>query len=60
MEKSEIIFRLEVTNKLEELRKRYKETDSQEEKDTIAIEAGKLLTQEIMENTKDNTGELLG
>ena len=60
VEKSEIIFRLEVTNKLEELRKRYKETDSQEEKDTIAIEAGKLLTQEIMENTKDNTGELLG
>ena len=60
VERSEIIFRLEVTNKLEELRKRYKETDSQEEKDTIAIEAGKLLTQEIMENTKDNTGELLG
>lgn len=60
IERSEIIFRLEVTNKIEELRKRYKETDSQEEKDTIAIEAGKLLTQEIMENTKDNTGELLG
>ena len=60
IERSEIIFRLEVTNKLEELRKRYKETDSQEEKDTIAVEAGKLLTQEIMENTKDNTGELLG
>lgn len=60
IERSEWIMRLEATNKIEELRKKYHSTESQEEKDQIAIEAGKLLTQEIMENTKDNTGELLG
>ena len=29
------------------------------EKDNLAMEAGKLLAQQIMENTIDNTGELL-
>lgn len=54
IERSEIIFTLEVTEKLEEMRKRYKDGD-----DDAALEAGKLLAREIMENTKDNTGELI-
>lgn len=48
IEVNEIIFRLEVTKKLEELAK--KDTDE------AAIEAGKLLVKEILENTIDNTG----
>lgn len=52
IEKNEIIFRLEVTNKLEELLKKYSESKD----DSLAIEAGKLLTDEIMHNTVDNTG----
>lgn len=56
IEKNEIIFRLEVTEKLEELKKKAEETDSQEEKDKYALEAGKLLAYEIMHNTDDRTG----
>lgn len=48
IERNEIIFRKEVTNKLEELAK--------EDSDEAAIEAGKLLAQEIIENTDDRTG----
>ena len=48
IERNEIIFRLEVTKKLEELAK-----DGSNE---AAIEAGKLLVKEILENTEDNTG----
>lgn len=48
IEHSEIIFRLEVTQKLEELRK-----DGSEE---AMIEAGKLVTEELIENTQDNVG----
>lgn len=51
IEKMEIIFRLEVTEKLEELYK-----DGSEE---AMIEAGKLVAVEIMENTQDNSGEVL-
>ena len=51
VEKEEIIFRLEVTQKLEELAK--------ENTDESAIEAGKLLVEEILYNTKDNTNKLL-
>lgn len=51
VERSEIIFTKEVTDKLEELRKIGT--------DEAAIEAGKLLASQIMENTVDNTGELL-
>ena len=47
----ELIFRLEVTNKLEELFK-----DGSED---AMIEAGKLVAYEIMENTQDNSGEVL-
>lgn len=48
IEKNEIIFNKEVTEKLEALAK--KGTDE------AAIEAGKILAREIMENTQDNTG----
>lgn len=60
VEKEEIIFRLEVTKKLEELEKKYdSEETSQKEKDELALEAGKLLTEEILHNTQDNTNNLL-
>lgn len=48
IERNEIIFRLEVTKKLEELMK--------DGSDDAAIEAGKLLVHEIINNTVDNTG----
>lgn len=48
IERNEIIFTKEVTEKLEELAK--KGTDK------AAIKAGKILAREIMENTQDNTG----
>lgn len=48
IERNEIIFRLEVTKKLEELMK--------DGSDDAAIEAGKLLAYEIINNTVDNTG----
>lgn len=51
IEKMELIFRLEVTAQLEELFK-----DGSEE---AMIEAGKLVAFEIMENTQDNSGEVL-
>jgi hypothetical protein len=51
IEKMEIIFRLEVTEKLEKL---YKDGS-----DEAMIEAGKLIAIEIMENTQDNSGEVL-
>lgn len=59
IEREEVIFRLEVTKKLEALMKDY-EADyfSQEEKDWFAIQAGKLLVYELLENTVDNTGIL--
>ena len=60
IEKEEIIFRLEVTQKLEELEKKfYSEESTQEEKDECALEAGKLLVNEILYNTQDNTNNLL-
>lgn len=48
IERNEIIFRLEVTKKLEELMK--------DGSDDAVIEAGKLLAHEIINNTVDNTG----
>ena len=51
IEKEEIIFRLEVTKKLEELAK--------DGSDEAAIEAGKLLVDEILYNTIDKTNNLL-
>lgn len=51
VEKEEIIFRLEVTKKLEELAK--------ENTDDAALEAGKLLVKEILYNTIDKTKNML-
>lgn len=48
IERNEIIFNKEVTEKLEALAK--------DGSDEAAIEAGKILAREIMENTQDNTG----
>ncbi|MFA6660020.1 MAG: hypothetical protein WCS62_00210 [Bacilli bacterium] len=48
VEREEIIFTKELTEKLEEL-----ERDGSDE---AAIEAGKLVTEEIMKNTQDNSG----
>lgn len=56
IERDEIIFRKEVTDKMEELFKKYKEEDSQSKKDDIAIEMGKILTCEITKHTEDRTG----
>lgn len=50
IEHSELILRLEVTQRLEELR-----NDGSEE---AMIEAGKLIVQELKENTQDNVGML--
>lgn len=60
IEREEIIFRLKVTKKLEELLEKYSDYEySQKEKDAVAIEAGKLLVEEILNNTIDNTNNLL-
>lgn len=57
IERNEIIFSLEVTKQLEDLYKRYQGyTNTQKEKDELAIEAGKLLVYEILHNTEDRTG----
>lgn len=56
IERNEIIFSLEVTKKLEELKDKYFSEDSkQKDKDQAAIEAGQLLVQEILFNTEDRT-----
>ena len=57
IEHSEIIFTLEVTKKLEEYYKTfYSDETSNKEKDQAAIDAGKLLVFQILENTDDRTG----
>ena len=57
IERNEIIFRKEVTDKMEELYKKYKsENTSQSEKDDIAIKMGKIITCEITKHTDDKTG----
>lgn len=48
IEKEELIFRLDVTKRLEELR-----SNGSEE---AMIEAGKLIAEELIENTQDNVG----
>ena len=59
IEHSEIIFTKEVTEKLEELYKKFKSDEyTNKEKENFAIEAGKLLSKEIIENTDDRVGLL--
>lgn len=50
IEREEIVLRLELTQKIEELMK--------DGSDEAMIEAGKLLVSEIIDNTQDNTGQL--
>ena len=60
IERSEIIYRKSITEELEKLCKiYYDESIAKEEKDKIALEAGKLLVKETLYNTIDNTKELL-
>lgn len=56
IEHSEIIYRIEVTEKIEEFQKKYENSTSQSEKDQFAIEAGKLLVIETLHNTDDRVG----
>ena len=56
IERNEIIFRKEITDKIEELYKKYNSEDSTSNKDEIAIEMGKILTCEITKHTEDKTG----
>ena len=56
IELNEIIFTLEVTQKLEKLYTKYYSEKSKKDKDDIAIEAGKILVEEILFNTEDRTG----
>ena len=57
IEHSEIIFTLEVTKKLEEYYNIfYSEESSNKEKEQAALDAGKLLVYQILENTEDRTG----
>jgi hypothetical protein len=57
IEHSEIIFTLEVTKKLEEYYEIfYSEESNNKEKEQAALDAGKLLVYQILENTEDRTG----
>lgn len=57
IEHSEIIFTLEVTKKLEEYYDIfYSENSTTKEKEQAALDAGKLLVYQILENTEDRTG----
>lgn len=57
IEHSEIIFTLEVTKRLEEYYDIfYSEESSNKEKEQAALDAGKLLVYQILENTEDRTG----
>lgn len=57
IERNEIIFTKEVTNKIEEAYKKFNSEEiSNSEKDEVAIKIGKFLTKQIIENTDDKTG----
>ena len=57
IEHSEIIFTLEVTKKLEEYYNIfYSDDTSNKEKEQAALDVGKLLVYQILENTEDRTG----
>jgi len=57
IEHSEIIFNKDVTTELEAWFKEYNDADSSKKKE-LEIKCGKLLTEEILENTIDNVGLL--
>lgn len=57
IERGEIIFNLENTKIIEDFLEKYNQEDV--DKDSIAIECGKFLAQQLIKNTKDQTKELL-
>lgn len=59
IERSEIVLRLSLTQKLEKMLKQYNSNISQKEKDDIATKAGQILVDELLNKTIDNTNELL-
>lgn len=56
IERNEIIFHKEATEKIENWLEAYNNAETQKEKDLIAIECGKYIANEILVNTQDNTG----
>ena len=56
IERNELILSKLVTDKVEELYKKFNEEESQSKKDEIAIKMGKIITCELMTNTDDRTG----
>lgn len=56
IERNEIIFHKEATEKIESWLEAYNDAEDQKEKDLIAIECGKYIANEILVNTQDNTG----
>ena len=56
IEREEIILNLEITQQIEELRKQYHAEESPSKRDKIAEEAGRLLSNSIIEDTDDKTG----
>lgn len=53
IERQEIILHLDLTTAMEQYRDQYNESIDQEAKDSAALEAGKILTQELLNNTID-------
>ena len=53
VEKEEIIFNKDLTDYIEELRAKWH--NSNEQDDSILLEAGMRLAKELIENTEDNT-----
>lgn len=51
VEKEELIMTLELTEKVEDLVYKYQQTPD----DSILVELGKLLSEEILRNTQDNS-----
>jgi hypothetical protein len=56
IEHSEWILSADLTEKVEKLRDKYNESDDAQKKQEFAIEAGKLIAEEMMENTDDRVG----
>jgi hypothetical protein len=56
IEKNEVIFHKEATDKMEEYLTQFDKTEDPKEKDRICIECGKFVAEELLENTEDNTG----
>lgn len=58
VEREELIFNSELSSRLEELRDKYNSSEDESTKDSIAIEAGKIIADELLHNTIDK-GKLI-